>query len=118
MPKRMVRNGYGGQHQRLRAKWAPLVERGEVVCGKCRRYIQPYEAWDLSHPGDRKTATPVPWHRSCNRSFAAAVTKPRRRGNPPTTPGPPKIKRRPGWRSPNGQIWSENWDGSGHWGDE
>jgi len=109
-----TQKGYGAHHQAVRARWAPLVDRGEVVCGKCGRYIQPGTPWDLSHPLDDKTQRPVPWHRACNRRYAASVTKPRRRAGASERPD---RERPPGWRSPHGQPWSRDW-GDGHWGEE
>jgi hypothetical protein len=109
--------GYGNTHQRLRERWAKVVDAGGVLCGRCGRLIDPATPWDLSHPGDDKTLDPVPWHQRCNRQYAASVTKPRRRVEPSTTPQPQNIKRPPGWRSPTGQPWSRDW-GGGHWGEE
>ncbi len=54
------------------------VDRGEVACGFCGAQIAPGAPWDLSHPHDDKTLPPVPWHRRCNRQYAAAVTRRRR----------------------------------------
>jgi hypothetical protein len=71
--------GYGADHRRRRAVWKPKVDRGDVSCPYCGRWIQPGTAWDLSHPFDDKTQSPVPWHMSCNRKYAASVTKNRRR---------------------------------------
>jgi hypothetical protein len=107
--------GYGAPHQRLRERWAKVIEAGGVLCGRCGRLIDPAMPWDLSHPFDDKTQRPEPWHAACNRSFAASVTRQRRRGEPSTTPRP---KRKPGWRSPDGQPWSRDWTGDGHWGEE
>ena len=113
--------GYGYSHQKLRARWAKVVEAGEVTCGKCGRLIRPGTPWDLSHPRDDKSLPPEPWHASCNKSYASAVTKPRRRrGNPPVaSPREPPKKRPPGWRNPRtGQPWSQDWTGDGIWSDE
>jgi len=49
-----------------------------VRCGRCGYPIDPGSWWDLSHPGDDKSVTPVPWHARCNRKYAASVTKKRR----------------------------------------
>jgi hypothetical protein len=70
--------GYNAAHDRLRASWVPRVKAGGVACGRCGRLIEPGTPWDLGHPGDDKRLTPVPWHRRCNRQFAASVTRPRR----------------------------------------
>ena len=73
-----TQQGYGYQHQQLRKTWAVRVEAGEVVCGKCGKLIHPNAPFDLGHPWDRKDLPPAPWHRACNRSYAATVTKKRR----------------------------------------
>lgn len=70
--------GYGARHMQLRRRWAPVVKAGGVACGRCGHLIAPGTAWDLSHPGDDKSADPVPWHQRCNRQYAATVTKKRR----------------------------------------
>jgi hypothetical protein len=111
--KSTAARGYGGHHQALRRQWKPIVDRGEVVCGRCRRLIAAGEPWDLSHPSDEKLSAPEPWHAACNRSYATTVTKPRRQ-TPPQ--GPQQPTRPPGWRSPDGRPWSRDW-GGGHWGD-
>ena len=71
--------GYDAKHDRRRRRWAARVASGGVQCGRCGRPILSNEPWDLSHPGDDKSIEPVPWCRSCNRSYAASVTGPRRR---------------------------------------
>ena len=76
--KTTTARGYGAPHQRLRERWALLVDRGEVTCGRCGYLIPAGCPWDLSHPGDDKTMAPVPWHSRCNRSYAVTVTKRRR----------------------------------------
>jgi hypothetical protein len=70
--------GYGATHDRRRKSWERKVAAGGVVCGYCGRPINPGDPWDLSHPGDDKSAVPVPWHASCNRRYAVTVTKRRR----------------------------------------
>lgn len=72
-------NGYGSEHQRLRAEWAPFVETGQVNCHAIRcleveRWIAPGSPWDLGHTPDRSRWT-GPEHARCNRSEGA------RRGN-------------------------------------
>jgi hypothetical protein len=79
-PTRQQR-GYDAGHDRARRRWEPLVKAGMVSCGRCGRPIPPNSPWDLSHPGDNKAIPPVPWHAKCNRSYAASVTKKRRRGS-------------------------------------
>ncbi len=80
-PKSSAARGYGQRHRRLRKQWKLAVERGEVICGRCGRYIDPGTPWDLGHPQDNKALEPRPWHARCNRQFAATVTGPRKRGN-------------------------------------
>ncbi|GIF08675.1 hypothetical protein Asi03nite_62130 [Actinoplanes siamensis] len=64
--------GYDAAHGRLRADWAPRVERGEVdchevVCLMPIRRILPGQAWHLCH--DRETGQHLgPGHASCNAS--------------------------------------------------
>ena len=41
--------GYGGNHQKLRREWAPLVATGTVRCWRCGYLILPSQAWDLGH---------------------------------------------------------------------
>jgi len=110
----MPKPGYGFHHQQLRKRWARVVDVGDALCGRCGRLIDPATPWDLSHPLDDKTLEPVPWHQLCNRSYATTVTKPRRQG---TAPPAEERRRPPGWRSPTGQPWSQDW-GGGHWGEE
>jgi hypothetical protein len=69
--KSATARGYGSSHRQLRKSWVPKVEAGEVACGHCGRPIAPDEPWDLSHPADRKDLPPEPWHRRCNRQYAA-----------------------------------------------
>jgi hypothetical protein len=66
----------------LREQWRPQVEAGEVLCGYCDSLIPPGTYWDLSHPLDQKDLPAIPWHRSCNRSYARRVTRPRRNQPP------------------------------------
>ena len=63
--------GYGPEHDRLRRRWKPKVDRGEVdchakVCVMPIRLILPGERWDLGHTDDR-TAWTGPEHARCNR---------------------------------------------------
>jgi hypothetical protein len=81
---------YGGEHQRLRARWRPRVERGEVACclPYCGHVIVPGEAWDLAHDPMDPSRWLGPAHARCNRN---TTLERRLRG------------RRPGgwrWRSP------------------
>ena len=64
--------GYDAEHDRLRRRWRPRVERGTVhcharVCVEGLRLILPGQAWDLGHTDDR-TAWTGPEHATCNRS--------------------------------------------------
>jgi hypothetical protein len=61
--------GYGPEHQKLRARWAPQVALGEVRCARCRRLIKPNEPWDLDHSEDRSKYL-GPSHARCNRATA------------------------------------------------
>lgn len=70
--------GYGAEHDRRRRQWKARVDAGGVCCGHCGGEIVPGSAWHLSHPGDDRSAAPVPWHVRCNTQYAAAVTRPRR----------------------------------------
>lgn len=63
--------GYGVQHTRLRARWAPRVAAGVVDCHaeQCvmpARLILPGMPWDLGHAPDRRGWT-GPEHARCNR---------------------------------------------------
>src|SRR5581483_10620557 len=73
-----TQQGYGWQHQQERAKWAPLVAAGRVVCWRCRRLILPNAPWDLGHHDHDRTRYMGPEHAACNRR-AAAQSKARRR---------------------------------------
>lgn len=75
--------GYGAEHQRLRAYWAPQVAAGRVVCWRCGEVIRPGEPWDLGHNDADRTKYEGPEHRGrCNRSVGgrkgAEVTNARR----------------------------------------
>jgi hypothetical protein len=76
--------GYGSPHQKLRARWKPLVDAGRASCHaviclmpygpRVGRAIPPGEPWNLGHTPDR-TAYTGPEHEKCNKSDGA------RRGN-------------------------------------
>jgi hypothetical protein len=64
--------GYTSEHDRLRARWKPRVDAGQVdchnpVCLMPIRRILPGEPWQLGHTPDR-TAWRGPEHRLCNES--------------------------------------------------
>lgn len=62
--------GYGSTHQRERAKWEPIVKRGDVKCARCQEVIKPDQAWDLGHNDDR-TGYNGPECVPCNRGAGA-----------------------------------------------
>lgn len=87
-PGATTRRGYGSNHQRLRAAWAPRVAAGGVRCHRdtCGELIQPGQAWDLGHvDGTGKRQYSGPEHASCNRRAGAAQA--RAPIDPPCTPG-------------------------------
>jgi hypothetical protein len=59
--------GYGPRHVALRARWAPLVDRGEVLCARCGVLIDPGTPWDLGHDDDDRSRYNGPEHARCNR---------------------------------------------------
>ena len=62
--------GYGPEHDRLRAQWKPKVETGNVRCARCRRFINPGDAWDLGHDDEDRSKYTGPEHQACNRATA------------------------------------------------
>lgn len=66
--------GYGVEHQRLRAEWAPLVEEGNERCCLCGYLIDPGAPWHLDHSEDRTGYRGIA-HADCNMRDGA------RRGN-------------------------------------
>lgn len=92
MPGDTTERGYGSDHQKVRAQWAPIVESGEawcaeVVCLEPSRWIRPGTPWDLAHSRDR-TAYLGPAHARCNRSEGSRRGNRLRRGLPKRTPQP------------------------------
>jgi hypothetical protein len=66
--------GYGRQHQKLRALWAPLVSLGQVDCARCGEPLDPAQPWDLGHQdGTDKRRYSGPEHMECNRAAGALV---------------------------------------------
>jgi len=95
MGRTTAERGYGGAHQKLRARWAPKVAAGQAWChaAACQmptRWIPPGSDWDLGHTPDRAAWT-GPEHASCNRSEGAA------RGNRDRAAGRPAVRRIPRW---------------------
>lgn len=79
--------GYGGEHQRLRARWAPQVAAGKawchaLICKMPARWIAPGTDWDLGHTAARDSWT-GPEHASCNRGEGAARGNRARSGRQP-----------------------------------
>jgi hypothetical protein len=74
-PGGTVARGWGTAHQRLRAKWAPLVEAGLATCARCGGWIDPrpvltgggnlVTSWHLDHD-DSRSGYLGPSHRRCN----------------------------------------------------
>lgn len=54
---------YGAQHQAARARWAPIVAGGMVVCLRCDEPIKAGERWHLDHVNPYLTH---PAHVACN----------------------------------------------------
>lgn len=62
--------GYGAEHRRARAAWAPRVAAGHVVCARCGLLIAPGDPWDLGHDDADRSKYAGPEHRRCNRATA------------------------------------------------
>lgn len=84
---------WGGRRvMSLRARWAPLVAAGSVVCGdpRCGLPIEPGQPWDLGHPTARALGGSddgvTPWHASCNRADGGRLGHALRRHQPATVP--------------------------------
>lgn len=73
MKRSTTERGYGTEHQRRRARWAPKVATGRVICWRCGRPILPGQEWDLGHDDSDPTKTRYkgPEHRRANRSAGA-----------------------------------------------
>lgn len=84
MPKRTTtERGYDHAHRKERARWQPVVDRGEatchaVICLELSRWIEPGTPWDLGHTPDRSAWT-GPEHARCNRSEGATRGNQQRR---------------------------------------
>lgn len=59
--------GYGWQHEKLRARWAPIVAAGTTNCARCHQPIHPGTPWDLGHDDHDRDHYTGPEHRRCNR---------------------------------------------------
>lgn len=57
---------YGSAHRRLRAKWAPIVAGGGVLCARCSMPIDPDELWHLGHRDGDPDEYNGPEHVRCN----------------------------------------------------
>jgi hypothetical protein len=68
----------------LRRQWADKVKRGEVLCARCNKWINPAEPWDLGHSDTNRAIWTGPEHRRCNRATAGRqnTTTPNRRQCP------------------------------------
>src|ERR1044071_2234842 len=62
-----VQRGYGAAHKKLRARWKPLVDAGQVMCARCGKVIQPGLMWDLGHDDHDRSRYGGPEHARCNR---------------------------------------------------
>lgn len=59
---------YGARHRAARAKWAPRIATGRVLCARCQQPIQPGQAWDMGHhDGANRDQHSGPEHADCNR---------------------------------------------------
>lgn len=70
-PGKTTARGYGAAHQKLRARWAPIVAAGLAYCARCRQRIAPDAPWDLGHVDGDRTRYSGPEHRRCNRATAS-----------------------------------------------
>lgn len=80
MPRSTTGIDYGHNHQRTRARWAPLVATGTVRCWRCNELIPAGADWHLGHTDDTKSYG-GPEHALCNLRAAANKTN-RQRLNP------------------------------------
>lgn len=62
--------GYDAEHDRERARWAPIVATGHVKCWRCGDYIAAGAAWDLGHDDRYRSKYRGPEHAACNRATA------------------------------------------------
>src|SRR5262245_23231226 len=78
-----TQQGWGNQHQRARARLAPIVLAGQVRCWRCGDEILPGEPWDLGHDDHDRSQYRGPEHARCNRATAG-------RSAPPALEPPPE----------------------------
>jgi hypothetical protein len=62
--KKTAQQGYGWEHQQLRAQYAPLVLAGRVACARCGELILPWQAFDLGHDDHDRSRYTGPEHRN------------------------------------------------------
>jgi hypothetical protein len=74
--------GYGQAHRKLRAWWLTKVERGEVHCWRCGKWISPAEPWDLGHDDLDRREYRGPEHWKCNRSTSTRAAERRAAAKP------------------------------------
>jgi hypothetical protein len=67
--------GYDAAHWRERAKWVPLVERGEVDCWRCGRWIPPGSVWHLGHDDRDRSVYRGPECVPCNCATTGRMPK-------------------------------------------
>lgn len=48
-PRSTTAKGYGSEHQKLRARWGPLVATGTVRCAIGGELLKPGAPWHLAH---------------------------------------------------------------------
>lgn len=65
--------GYDADHDHERARWKPIVERGETRCARCNLVIKLGEPWALDHNEDR-TAYLGPSHADCNNTAGGVAS--------------------------------------------
>lgn len=83
------------KRQKLRARWAPVVARGEVCCPFCGAPIERGQRWDLDHqvPVDIDPESILdeslirPAHSRCNRAAGARYRNRKHRRRAPRCPG-------------------------------
>jgi hypothetical protein len=92
--RRPASQGYGQDHQRLRAQWAQRVDAGEVSCARCARRIAPGTPWHLDHDDRDRSRYLGASHQRCNTATASHRAK---------------RTKRPIRRQDEGQVRSRQW---------